>query len=123
MRAREFMVEGPDGNANLTKGKRYATRGLHLYSDGDHWNSDYTMNRVMMALASTDGTFVPNLDEKSWVGKHKTAHPYTDQEHDMMKMAYKAVGAKWHDLNKGDMESDEIPTVNQTSPIKPFGGY
>ncbi len=123
MRAREFVTEERENNAKMTKRERYATRGLNVFSDGDHWNSDYTMNRVMMALASTDGTFVPELDELSWVGKHKTAHPYTKEEQDMLKMAYKAAGAEWHDLNKGDMNSDEIPTVNTTSPIQAFGGY
>lgn len=123
MRAHEFVTEDRENNAKMTKRERYPTRGLHVFSDGDHWNSDYTMNRVMMALASTDGTFVPELDELSWVGKHKTAHPYTQEEHDMLKMAYKAAGASWHDLNKGDMDSEEIPTVNKISPIKAFGGY
>lgn len=123
MRASEFVVENRRHNAAMTKRERFATRGLNVFSDGDKWNSDYTLNRVMMALASTDGTFVPELDQLSWVGKHKTAHPYTKEEQDMLKMAYKAAGADWHDLNAGDMDSEEIPTVNTVSPVKAFGGY
>lgn len=123
MRAREFVIENRENNAAMTKRERFPTRGLHVFSDGDRWNSDYTLNRVMMALASTDGTFVPELDELSWAGKHKTAHPYTQEENDMLKMAYKAAGADWHDLNHGDMSSDEIPTVNTVSPVKAFKGY
>ena len=122
MRAREFIVE-VNGNAPISKRKRYATRGLNLFSDGEKWNTDYTMNRVMMAAASTDGTFVPELDEKSWIGKHKSAHPYTKQEQDMLKMAYRAAGASWSDLNHGDMDSEEVPDTNKVSPIKPFRGY
>lgn len=121
MRAHEFVTE--DHNAKLSKRKQYPTRGLHLFTDGDHWNSDYTMNRIMMATAATDGTFVPELDELSWVGKHKTAHPYTKQEADMLKMAYKAANADWHDLNHGDMDSEEMPDTNKVSPVVAFKGY
>lgn len=123
MRAREFVLENTTGNADISKRKRYPTRGLNLFSDGEKWNADYTMNRVMMAAACTDGTFVPEIDQKSWAGKHKTAHPYTQQEQDMLKMAYRAAGARWVDLNKGDMESDEMPGGNTSSPIKGFKGY
>lgn len=123
MRAREFLPEGIDGNADISKSKRFPTRGLDLFADGEMWNTDYTLNRVMMAAACTDGTFVPDMDLKSWVGKHKSAHPYTKQEQDMLKMAFKAAGAKWIDLNKGDMDSEEVPGGNTKSPVKGFKGY
>lgn len=122
MRAQEFINEGTE--AKLSKRKRFATRGLNLVSDGDHWNSDYTLNRVMMAVASTDGTFVPEMDDLSWTGKWKTAQPYTEEEQAMLKMAYKAAGAAWRDLNKGDMRSQEHPNgINAQSPVKGFKGY
>jgi hypothetical protein len=38
-------------------------------------------------------------------------------------MAYKAAGAVYTDLNKGDMDSEEHPAVQSQSPIKAFGGY
>lgn len=123
MRAREFLPEGIDGNADISKRKRWPTRGLNLFADSEMWNTDYTLNRVMMAAACTDGTFVPDMDLKSWVGKHKSAHPYTKQEQDMLKMAYKAAGARWEDVNHGDMDSEELPGGNPTSPVKPFKGY
>ena len=122
MRAREFVNEATE--AKLSKRKRFATRGLNLVTDGEHWNSDYTMNRVMMAAACTDGTFVPEIDDLSWAGKWKTAQPYTEEEQNMLKMAYKAAGAKWRDLNKGDMRSQEPPDgVNVKSPVVAFKGY
>jgi hypothetical protein len=77
----------------------------------------------MMAAACTDGTFVPDIDKKSWFGKGKTAHPYTEQEQNMLKMAYKAAGATWSDLNAGDMDSEEVPGTNTTSPVQGFKGY
>ena len=122
MRAQEFIAES-DGNATISKRNQSGTRGLNTFSDGERWNTDYTLNRVMMAAACTDGTFVPDIDKKSWFGKGKTAHPYTQEEQDMLKMAYKAAGAKWDDLNSGDMDSEEVPGTNTTSPLKGFQGY
>lgn len=120
MRANEFVSESV---GQISKRARYATRGLNTFSDGERWNTDYTFNRVMMAAAATDGTFVPDIDEKTWFGKSKTAHPYTKQEQDMLKMAYKAANARYDDINNGDMDSEEHPEVNAISPIKGFRGY
>lgn len=123
MRASEFITEDTEGNADISKRKQFATRGLNIFSDSERWNTDYTLNRIMMAVASTDGTFVPDIDEKSWIGKHKSAHPYTQEEQQMLKMAYKAAGAKYHDLNNGDMDSEEPPGGNTKSPVVSFKGY
>jgi hypothetical protein len=41
----------------------------------------------------------------------------------MLKMAYKAAGANYRDLNGGDLNSEEPPGGNTTSPIKGFRGY
>jgi hypothetical protein len=122
MRAQEFIVEA-DGNAKITKRQQNATRGLNTFYDGEKWDTDYTLNRVMMAAACTDGKFVPDIDAKSWFGKMKTAQPYTQEEQDMMKMAYKAVNAVWDDLNDGNLNSDELPGTNKTSPVTAFKGY
>jgi len=121
MRACEFVAEG--ANARISKRQQSSTRGLNIFGDGERRSSDYTLNRVMMAAAMTDGTFVPDLDEKSWAGKDKTAHPYTQEEQDMLKMAFKATGADWSDLNSGDMDSEEVPGTNTVSPVKGFKGY
>lgn len=121
MRAREFVVETKVGKIGTRL--QAATRGLNTFSDAERWNTDYTLNRVMMAVASTDGTFVPDIDWKSWAGKSKTAHPYTKEEQDMLKMAYKAANARWEDTNNGDMDSEEHPAVNTTSPMQGFEGY
>lgn len=125
MRAHEFVstVLSEVADAKISKRKQYSTRGLHTFHDGDKWNSDYTLNRVMMAVACTDGTFVPEIDSGSFFGKSKTAQPYTKEEQNMLKMAYKAVGATWKDLNHGDMDSEEVPGGNITSPMTSFKGY
>ena len=120
MRAREFVTEE---KGQITKRQQWGTVGLHLFGDGARQNSTYTLNRLMMAAAATDGTVEPDLDEESWVGKAKSAHPYTKEEADILKMAYRAVGATYRDLNKGDLESQEPPGGNDRSPIQAFKGY
>jgi len=120
MRAREFVTEE---KGKITKRQQWGTRGLHIFGDADRISSTYTMNRLMMAAASTDGTFVPDIDEERWVGNMKTAHTYTQEEVEMLKKAYQAVGASYRDLNSGDIKSQEPPGGHITSPIKGFRGY
>ena len=121
MRAREFFFEF--ANAKISKREQVATRGLNLFSDSEVWNSDYVMNRLGMAVACTDGTNVPDIDKKSWIGKNKSTHPYTKEEQAMLKMAYKAVGATWNDFNNVDMDIEEMPDTNIKSPVVAFKGY
>jgi hypothetical protein len=78
----------------------------------------------MMAAACADGTNNPiDMDANSWVGKKRSAHPYTKVEQNMLKQAFKAAGANWKDLNSGDMDSEELPGINVTSPVVGFKGY
>jgi hypothetical protein len=63
------------------------------------------------------------MDAKSWAGKNRTAAPYTKVEQAMLKQAYRAAGAEYEDLNKGDLDSKEHPAVNTTSPVEAFRGY
>ena len=121
MRAKEFITEDKVGKI----GKRLdmATVGLHKFRDMAFADRVYELNRIMMAVASTDGSFVPDLDGESWAGRNNIAAPYTPEEHDMLKMAYKAIGSEFQDLNKGDLRSQEIPSTSTVSPVKGFKGY
>ena len=121
MRAREFVAEAKVGPVG--KRRSAATRGLHKFRDETFADRLYELNRVMMAVASTDGTFVPDLDGESWAGRHDVAAPYTKEEADMLKQAYKATGSWYQDLNDGDMESGEVPSTNKNSPVVAFRGY
>ena len=121
MRASEFLTEH-DGT--ISKRHRFATVGLNTFGDAERMDGGYTAYRVMMATAMADGTNEPiDIDAKSWHGKRKTAHPYTQAEQNMLKQAFKAVGASCQDLNHGDLESDEPPGGNTKSPIEGFKGY
>jgi hypothetical protein len=107
----------------IGKRRSAATRGLHKFRDETFADRIYELNRVMMAVASTDGTFVPDIDQESWSGRHDIAAPYTKQEADMLKQAFKATGSWNQDLNHGDMESGEVPSTNKQSPVVAFRGY
>ncbi len=115
MKVNEIISEAKQ--AKLTKRQQKATRGVHTFGDAEKANSDYVQFRVGMAAAATDGKTMPDIDAKSWIGKKKASFPYTKEEADILKMAYKAAGASYQDLNHGDMRSQELDTTNKTSPI------
>jgi len=121
MRAQEFITER-DGK--IGKRRQAATVGLTIFGDGERANSDYTLNRVMMAAAMADGSGeILDMDEKSCIGKKRGAYPYTRIEHEMLKQAFRAAGAEYKDLNSGDMDSEELESTNTTSPMQGFKGY
>lgn len=120
MRAHEFITESNKGKVSARQ--QQSTVGLNVFAISQY-DRTYDLNRVMMAVASTDGTTVPDLSSESWVGKNNTAHPYTKVEQDMLKLAYKAAGIPFKDLNKGDLDSEELASTQEQSPIKPFKGY
>lgn len=121
MRAHEFLSEVRSGK--IGKRRQCPTRGLHTFQDIEGRDRFYELNRVMMAVARSDGDTTLNLPDSSWVGRQNTAHPYTELEDRMLKQAYKAIGSEYRDLNRGDLRSQELPSTNVASPIKPFRGY
>jgi hypothetical protein len=122
MRAREFIVENAEGK--ISKRHQQATRGLHIFAKKiDTYDRLYDLNRLMMAVASSDGVTAIEIDSESWVGKHDTAHPYTKEEQNMLKLAYKAVGLEYKDLNNGNLNSEELASTNTDSPVIAFKGY
>lgn len=124
MRASEFINESQQGK--ISNRQQQSTRGLHVFSKKmDTYDRLYDLNRLMMAVASSDGVnpIKMDVDAESWVGKHNTAHPYTKEEQDMLNMAYKAAGLAHKDLNSGDLDSKELSSTNTQSIVKPFKGY
>lgn len=121
MRAKEFVSEQKN---KLSKRQQWSTRGLHTFTDSNY-DRLYILNRVMMAAASTDGKNDPgHMESESWVAKQNVAFPYSQVDHEKMHMAFKMAGVPFqHDINKGDLESVELPGGNISSPIKPFKGY
>lgn len=121
MRASEFLNEAHVGK--LSKRKQQSTVGLNKFRDVNLADRVYELNRIMMAAACTDGSFLPEIDGESWAGRYNIATPYTKEEQDMLKQAYKAVGSSHKDLNNGDLRSQELPGTNKASLMKPFKGY
>lgn len=115
MKVTEIIAEAKE--AKLTKRQSQSSRGIHTFGDAEKANSDYVQFRVGMAAAATDGKTMPDIDAKSWIGKKKASFPYTKEEADILKMAYKAAGASYTDLNHGDMRSKELDSTYKTSPV------
>lgn len=122
MRAKEFLIEKHVGK--IGNRRQAGTRGLTKFRDIGGYDRTYELNRVMMAVASADGSGTPlDLDTESWAGRYNTAHPYTDEEAAMIKQALQATGSEHHDLNDGDNRSLELPSTNTASPVQAFKGY
>ena len=115
MKINEVIIEASVGK--LSKRQQQPTRGLNKFTDGDHWNSDYTLYRLGLAVASTDGKTDPDTDKESWVGRWKVTAPYSQADQEMLEKAYKAVGAEYEDVNKGDMRSRELESTGKQSPV------
>lgn len=119
MRAKEFIPEAKIQKRPADHDLESAA-GLNLYDGGSDWTSDYMQYRLGLAVAGTDGQIEPLTTASSWIGKRKTTNPYTPEEQQMLKMAYKAVGAKYKDLTNGDMKSRELEDTNSVSPVAKF---
>jgi hypothetical protein len=122
MRAKEFINESK--RASITKRQGLSSVGIDLFRDPDGYDRIYELNRMMMAVASADGSDMPiDINRESWVGKDNSAQPYTKLEQDMMKQAAKAIGTKMRDVTKGDLKSQELPDIQKSSPIQAFKGW
>lgn len=121
MRAIEFIVESEIGK--IGQRRQIATRGLNKFRDAQFADRVYELNRVMMAVAETDGTITPTVDGESWAGRNNIAAPYTEVEQRMLEKAFSTVGSKHTDINHGDMASKELKSTNNKSPVNGFKGY
>ena len=110
-------MEDEKGSGPISKRFQQATVGLDKFRDHDLADRFYELNRVMMAAASANGKDPIDVDPESWIGRYNIAIPYTKEEQEMLKQAFKAVGSEWHDLNNGDFSSKEVESTNKNSPI------
>jgi len=127
MRASEFISEGFSEKPKSKMHPDHAAvlPGTHLSRDPGGYDRIYHMNRLMMAVACSDGKSKKapeGVDASSWYQKYNTIHPYTEQEHNMIHQAMKVVptdGGEIVDSHKS-LEPDHIHKV---SPVKGFKGY
>ena len=125
MRAQEFITE--DQTGEIPGGHDHAMPGAWRVRDNGGYDRTNHMNRMMMAMAMHDGkTNKPlskdQMDPASWVEKYNTAHPYTNEENNMIQGAMKTIGSdtKHH---VSDHRSVEHPDTHRVSPVQAFAGY
>ena len=122
MRANEFITEAKK-RAKITKRQGQSSVGMNVFRDKEFADRFYELNRVMMAVASSDGISPLKIDQESWAGRENVAAPYSQIEQKMLSDAFKAVGSYHKDLVGGDLRSQELPDTNKTSPVKGFQGF
>ena len=93
-----------------------ANTGEWQFRDVGGWNPTYNLNRVMMASAMADGSNKKlDIDPASWVSVFNVTRPYTEEEHKMVKQAFKAIGSEVHHTGK-DHKSKETNDTHKVSP-------
>jgi hypothetical protein len=124
MRAREFIREEKSVISKpMHPNYQDSLPGVHRVSSGP--DRIYDLNRIMMAVAATDGITKPEVPDSSWGGRTNIATPYTREESDMLKMAYQVIGVDWNDIlpDNANNVSQERSSTNLKSPLQGFKGY
>lgn len=113
----EDKADGPVGK--ISQRYQRATVGLNKFRDKQFADRVYELNRVMMAVAGSDGInpLSPEIDAESWAGRNNIAAPYTEEEQAMLVQAFGAVGSHYEDINNGDTRSQELKSTNKASPV------
>jgi hypothetical protein len=122
MRANEFINEGT--KTQLHKDHEGPMPGVYNFRD-DGIDRTYNLNRIMMAAAMADGKStapIKGAHSSSWNDKYNTAHPYTEEEHMMLKQAFNTVPSNTHHM-VSDHRSIEPEDTHKTSPVTGFKGY
>ena len=101
-----------------------ASRGTHKTRDVGGYDRTNHLNRMMMATAMADGKSkkAVDMDAASWVEKYNTAHPYTEEEHNMLHQAMATIPTE-HKQVVPFSKSQEMHDTHKVSPITGFKGY
>ena len=119
MKINEIIVEGKDGKKPDQQTR--ADTGEWRFRDVGGYDRVYHLNRIMMASAMSDGSDKPvEMDQSSWYEKYNTARPYTEQEHKMMKSAFKTVDSEYKETER-DHKSREPEDTHKVSPMRDRG--
>lgn len=117
MKIKDIILEEKVGK--IPPRLQQATVGLDKFRDQQFADRVYELNRVMMAVAASDGIspLAPEVDAESWAGRNNLAFPYTPEEQKMLKAAFGVVGSHYEDLNNGDLKSKELKSTYTKSPV------
>lgn len=115
MKIRDIIVEGHDG---VKPENTSADKGQWRFRDQGGYDRTYNLHRIMMATAMADGksTKPVEMDQSSWIEKYNVAHPYTEEEHMMMRQAFNTVDSEYEHTEK-DHKSKEQDDTHRISPV------
>ena len=121
MRAREFIFEA---EGTMHAHAQAASQGTHKTRDKGGYDRTNHLNRMMMATAMADGRSKKpvDMDAASWVEKYNTAHPYTEEEHNMLHQAMATIPTEHKEVVPFS-KSSEMNDTHKVSPVKGFKGY
>lgn len=118
MKITEIVTEGQDGKK--PQRQTQGDTGEWKFRDVGGYDRTYNLNRIMMATAMADGKSDKpvEMDQSSWVEKYNVARPYTEEEHNMMRSAFKTVDSEYKETEK-DHKSKEPDDTHKQSPVAP----
>lgn len=121
MRAREFIIEA---EGKISKHAEQASQGIHKSRDVGGFDRTYHLNRMMMAMAMSNGMSkdAVEMDNASFAEKYNTVHPYTEQEYNMFIAATKTIPTERKKVVPYS-KSQEPTDTNTKSAVKGFKGY
>jgi hypothetical protein len=116
MKINEVIVEGRDGKH--PEHSKHSHTGEWKFRDKGGYDRTYNLNRIMMAAAMADGKSDKpvDMDQSSWIEKYNFTRPYTEEEHMMMKSAFKTVDSEVEHSGP-DHKSTEHPDTHKISPV------
>ena len=123
MKIKDIISE--DRKGPLPDGAAENSTGITRFRDKGGYDRTNHLNRVWMAAAMHDGKTDKPLSKKqmnpaSWIEKYNTAHPYTQEEHNMVQGALKTIGAESDELVPFG-KSAEHHEIHKTSPHRQPG--
>ena len=117
MKIWEIISESKRAEGDMPKSAVPSNKGEWRFKGADGADRTYNLNRVMMAAAMADGTGKEvDMDQASWVRTFNVARPYSEEEHKMMKSAFKAVDSEYEET-ESDHRSMEHSDTHKVSPI------
>jgi len=117
MKITEIIIESKHGSPPVTADK--SNTGEWIFRD-DGTDRFYNLDRIMRAAAISDGksTKAVDMPSSSWVEKNNVARPYTEEEHNMMKAAFKTIGDSSYEESGKNHRSREQDDTHTISPFR-----
>jgi len=95
-----------------------------VFRDSGGLDRMHHLYRIMLAAAVADGKStdaIPGIDGLTWHSKNNTAHPYTQEEYNMMKSAFATIGADWDEpVTTPQREHEEVNKTSTTRQVGPI---